>query len=267
MQLKQIYKNILIITGKIVFLLFTIISMAFVNKEYKKKKVQIVNIKIISNNHPSMCSIEDIEDYLYKKYELKDKSYNELNFYALENYINQKNEIKKSAVYFTSDKQLCIQVTERKPIARIFTQLYNYYIDDEWKTFQVTKTYQVPVISGNIYQHPDIFKHYPITKILKSENFKHISIFDDIYLALHTLLSDSLLLQFIDYIYITKNQEITLYPAIGKFKVIVGRSEHFQEKMNKLKLLLIHGLNKNDAWDKYSEINLKYKNLVYCTKK
>jgi hypothetical protein len=68
-------------------------------------------------------------------------------------------------------------------------------------------------------------------------------------------------------LYFTSNKEIEIYPVIGKFKVLVGNSEYFQEKMNKLKLFISQGLNKNDAWTKYSQINLKYKNLIYCTKK
>ncbi|GAB4452862.1 MAG: cell division protein FtsQ [Bacteroidia bacterium] len=268
MRIKKIYKDILIITGKILFLSFALVSMAFVNNEYKKKKIENINIKIISDNQPMMCSVEDIEQYIQKNnFDLLNKLYYETNFYQIEKILNEKNEVKKTDVYFTPDKQLCVQIKERKPIARIFTKTFNYYIDDEWKIFKVTHTYKVPLIIGEIYENPALFKHYSISKITSFPSLAAVSVFDDIYISLNHLLSDSTLYNFTDYLYINKDKEIAIYPNIGKIKINVGSSEHFAEKMNKLKIFIQYGLNKNDAWNKYSDINLKYQNLIYCTKK
>jgi cell division protein FtsQ len=54
---------------------------------------------------------------------------------------------------------------------------------------------------------------------------------------------------------------------VGNHKIIFGKAENIAEKFNKLKLFYTEGLNKSDSWRKYSIINLKYKNLVVCTKK
>lgn len=266
--MKKIYKDILIVTGKITFLSFALISMAFVNSEYKKKKIENINIKIISDNQPMLCSVEDIEQYIEKNnFDLLNKLYYETNFYQIEKILNEKNEVKKTDIYFTLDKQLNIQIKERKPIARIFTKTFNYYIDDEWKTFKVTHTYKVPLIIGEIYENPAIFQQYSIKKILQYSSLTNVSVFDDIYIAINTLFSDTLLYHFTDYLFINKDKELSIYPNVGKIKITVGTSEHFAEKMNKLKLFIQYGLNKNDAWNKYSDINLKYQNLIYCTKK
>ena len=37
--------------------------------------------------------------------------------------------------------------------------------------------------------------------------------------------------------------------------------------IKKLKTFYTEGLNKTDGWNKYSTINIKYKNQVVCTKK
>ena len=60
---------------------------------------------------------------------------------------------------------------------------------------------------------------------------------------------------------------IELFPAIGNQKIVFGNAKDVAEKFNKLKLFYTEGLNKSDSWTKYSSINLKYKNLVVCTKK
>ncbi|RME14751.1 MAG: hypothetical protein D6799_06795 [Bacteroidetes bacterium] len=266
MQLKPIYKKMIIITGRIIFLSFTIISMAFVNNEYKKKKVESIHIQIISDNQPMMSSIKSIEKYI-EHFELPHQFYYRINFYEIENHLNKKNEIKNSTVYFTPNKQLYIIVKERKPIARIISKHQQYYIDDEWKTLKITQPYKVPIIINDVHEPATAFQLYPIYKTFISENFRQVSTLDDIYIILNTLYSDTVLYNFIDHIHINKNHEITLYPVIGKFKITSGQSNCFKEKMNKLKLFIINGLNKNNAWNKYTEINIKYKNLIYCTKK
>ncbi|GIV26382.1 MAG: hypothetical protein KatS3mg027_0196 [Bacteroidia bacterium] len=268
MQLKTIYKRLLIVSGKILFLAFAIISMAFVNNEYKKKKIEVINIKIHSDNQPMMCSVEDVENYLKKtNIDLNKKYYYEIDFNEVEKIIGEKEEIKNADIYFTADRQLFIEVNERKPIARIVFHNQHYYIDDEWKTMKVVYPYRVPLVMINSYEHPEVFKDYSISKIFTSKTLTDFSVFDDIYIVLKTLQSDTLLSKLIDYVYIDKNHEIKLYPLIGKFVINAGNSEYFPEKINKFKLFIFEGLNKNDAWNRYSEINLKYKNLIYCTKK
>lgn len=268
MQLKNLYKKILIITGKIFLLLFAALSTAFVNNEFKKKKIKTIQINIISDNQPQMCNVEEIKQYLQQNnIHLDNNSYYETNFYTLEKIINEKNEVKHTIVCFHPDKKLNITITERKPIARWITPTTSYYIDDEWKIMQVNQSYKVPIIIGETYENIQTYKHYPICKILSAESLSSVSILDDIYIAINVILSDTLLSNFIDYLYIDKYQQITLYPIIGKFDIETGNSKYFKEKMNKLKLFIKYGLNKNNAWNKYSHINLKYQNIIYCTKK
>jgi cell division protein FtsQ len=48
---------------------------------------------------------------------------------------------------------------------------------------------------------------------------------------------------------------------------VFGEAKDFEEKFEKLKTFYTEGLNKTDGWNKYSTINIKYKNQVVCTKK
>jgi cell division protein FtsQ len=48
---------------------------------------------------------------------------------------------------------------------------------------------------------------------------------------------------------------------------VFGDAKDFEEKFEKLKTFYTEGLNKTDGWNKYSTINIKYKNQVVCTKK
>jgi cell division protein FtsQ len=66
---------------------------------------------------------------------------------------------------------------------------------------------------------------------------------------------------------VNADREIELFPAIGNHKIVFGEAKDIAEKFNKLKLFYTQGLNKSDGWMKYAIVNLKYKNLVVCTKK
>ena len=90
---------------------------------------------------------------------------------------------------------------------------------------------------------------------------------DDIYNISAFITKDSVLASLIHQINITAEKEIELYPSIGNHKIIFGEATDFEEKFNKLKLFYTEGLNKTDGWNKYSTINIKYKNQVVCTKK
>jgi cell division protein FtsQ len=71
----------------------------------------------------------------------------------------------------------------------------------------------------------------------------------------------------IQQIYVNKERELEFYPLIGNHRIVFGENRDTGEKLNKLKLFYTEGLNKSDSWNKYATINLKYKNLVVCTKK
>ena len=81
------------------------------------------------------------------------------------------------------------------------------------------------------------------------------------------VLADSTLNVLVQQVNVNAEQELELFPAAGNHKVVLGNSEDLAVKFNKLKLFYTEGLNKTNSWQKYSTINLKYKNLVVCTKK
>ena len=68
-------------------------------------------------------------------------------------------------------------------------------------------------------------------------------------------------------IYINKDKEMELVPMVGDQKIIFGDTTDMNEKFNKLHTFYLQGLNVTGWWNKYSTINLKFKNQIVCTKK
>ncbi len=270
MSIQLNYKKILIVLGKITFLLFAFISMAFVNNELKNKTSDNIVVKISSSNVSSILSEEDVLEFISQN-EIKiiNQKYTLLNFNAIENKVKRMNEIKSCHAYVKPNGDFIFEITERKPIARIYTNTINCYIDDEYKLIPAKFKYSfnVPLFIGHIYEDARLFRDFPINRIFISDTLSKVSVMDNLYQVVSSLLKDTLINKMTDYFYILPNQEIIMHPVVGKFEILIGTTENFQQKMNKLKLFIENGLNKNNTWNQYTQINLKYQNLVYCTKK
>ena len=70
----------------------------------------------------------------------------------------------------------------------------------------------------------------------------------------------------IEQLYVNADGDIEMIPRVGNHTVILGNDNFLEEKFKKLLVFYHEGLNKK-GWDKYSSINLKYKDQVVCTKK
>ena len=70
----------------------------------------------------------------------------------------------------------------------------------------------------------------------------------------------------IEQICVFPNKEVELIPRVGRFRIVLGALDDFEEKLNKLRLFYDQAIPKV-GWDKYSVIDLKYKNQIVCTKK
>ena len=66
-------------------------------------------------------------------------------------------------------------------------------------------------------------------------------------------------------IYVNEFNEFELIPRIGSHVILLGKAEDLDDKFRRLYAFYRFGLNKI-GWNKYSVINIKYKNQVVCSK-
>jgi cell division protein FtsQ len=67
-------------------------------------------------------------------------------------------------------------------------------------------------------------------------------------------------------IYINRKNEFELIPTMGDHRIIFGDIENMEGKFKKLLVFYEDGL-RNMNWNRFSTINIKYKNQIVCTKK
>jgi len=212
------------------------------------QKCNKVQIQVHSACDLFFINTEMVEKMIFSKEDsLLGKSFQDINIYLLEEFVNEHHNIKKAELYLTLDGTLSIDVKQREPLVRVFEGNESYYLDEEMNQFALSDQYSARVLQV-YWDELTAFR----VQILGS--------------LIELIESDKFLKAQITGIVFDENNELVVYPRVGGHKIILGEAEDFRNKFEKLKVFYRQGLGKV-GWDRYSMINLKYHNQVVCTKR
>jgi cell division protein FtsQ len=246
-------------------------SLAFVSKSERNVEVKNLYVKIHNNDENIFLTESDVKTFLTANNQpLLTHKFRNISIPQLEKTLNSHSAIQNAEVSGDINGEIKISVTQRTPVCRIINKDgESYYIDSESKLMPLNDNYsaRVIVVSGEINEPFARRYQYSVDQIQSNSTFREVSILDDILAVVTKINSDTILSALIHQIHVNESKELELFPAIGNHKILFGASSDVAVKFNKLKLFYTEGLNKADSWTKYSTINLKYKNLVVCTKK
>ncbi len=246
-------------------------ALAFVSIEQKKVLGKNINIKIESDDETEFVNEEVIKGFLKEKGDtLMQQKMEEINVYDLENALNAHPSIENAEVSATVTGNVNISIKQRKPIARVYNLSgENYYIDENAKLMPNCDNYtaRVPIVNGFIAEKYSSYINKSLVDLSKDSLTKSRLVLDDVFLVCNFIDKDSTLKSLIHQVYVNEKKEIELMPVVGSHKIILGNSEDLEDKFENLQLFYTQGLNNTNGWNKYSIVNLKYKNQVVCTKK
>ena len=159
--------------------------------------------------------------------------------------------IKNAELFFDNNDVLRAEVSEREPIARVFSVGGNsFYIDSSLKVLPLSDKFsaRLPVFTGYM-----------------SDGMK-ASRTDSLLLAdirtLSTLIQgDSFLMAMVDQVDIVNSNQFELIPKVGRQTISFGDATEAEAKMQKLKLFYRKVMAKT-SWNMYSRINLQYHGQV-----
>lgn len=265
------YKKILSFSLWLFALAGLVTSWSFANKKQNSVKVDQLIIEIVNPGENEFIDEKDVQDYFDERNnQLLQNEVKNINITDLEKALNAHPAVENAEISYDVNGDLKISVKQRRPMVRIFNVTgESYYIDSTSRLMPLSykSTGRVIVANGSIYEPYARRYNYTVDQISNSESFSKVSVLDDIYKLSKEIYSDSLLCNMIHQIYVTPKKEFILTPIIGGHSIMLGGTDDLELKLNKLRLFYKQGLNKTDSWNKYSTINLKYKNLVVCTKK
>lgn len=213
-----------------------------------KEKEQICNNIIIDiDDKYNFINEEDITNILKsKKLYPINKSISHNDAHKIETTLSKMSLSKEVECYF-GDSTLYIDIVQRKPVYRVFAKNESYYVDNERKIMPTSKNFtaKVPIVVGEI------------DKSQASEV---------VYNLVTYLLEDKYWNSLFKQIYITSNQDVILISKQGVEEILLGNINEYKEKLLILKRWYEQYPERN-CDSLYSRINLKYDNLIYCTRK
>ena len=164
--------------------------------------------------------------------------------------------VKDAQLFFDNNESLRISITERKPVARIFTQIgASFYIDSSGAQLPLPEQLSVklPVFTG----FPGtVSKTHGADSILLSQ-VKQLSWF---------ILNDPFWMAEIEQVAITPKRTFQMVPVIGNHIIEFGDANDFEGKFHRL-LLFYKEVSAKTGFDKYSRIDIQYEGQVIGTKR
>lgn len=179
------------------------------------------------------------------------KKIEEFNLRAMEAALKKDIWIKNADLFFDNNERLRVNVEEREPVARVFTNSGNtFYIDSSNVRLPLSEKFsaRVPVFTG-----------FPTDVIILSKADSNL--LQDIKTISITIQADSFLMAMIEQVDITPRRDFEMIPKIGNHVIVFGDASGEVKKFRKLKLFYKKVITKV-GWDRYSIINLQYSNQV-----
>jgi cell division protein FtsQ len=158
---------------------------------------------------------------------------------------------------------LHVEVVQRRPVVKVYLANRKIlFVDEEGYLLPFSRKYpvQVLVASGNISLPGDAGKYRTVEE-LPAGNPLH-----DIYGMALFMEKDPFWEAQIEQIWVDRDGEYRLTPRVGSHAIILGDATDFERKLKKLYALYTHALN-NLGWNIYTQINLKFKNQIVCTRR
>jgi cell division protein FtsQ len=209
------------------------------------------------------------EDELYDRLKRKGlifegQTHKTLKASVIERFISTMSEVKDVRVFTRIGSAWTIEVTVRKPIARIYNQFHEtFYLDEDGIVVKTSglHTARVVVVTGFI---PDRIRSISVKEIINNDSLKSIRKLDDVYRISNYVCNDPELQALIGQIHLKKNGDFVLIPLVGDQLIVFGSAftdQEVRDKFEKLKIFYTKGLP-YEGWEKYSEISLKYRGQI-----
>ncbi len=243
-------------------LIFIVAGIVISAVEYKKvsRTTDItMNIKQLEDSY-TLVSEQDILKTMERSFgsTLVGVPIEEIDVARVETVLEEVPFIKNADVYIDAQNKIHIAIEQRKPIIRIIDNNgFNYYMDKNGHKMPLSKHHSanVMVVTGNVIPYTEDFLDMERPNILR-----------DVFNLVKICQKDEFLHAQIEQIYVNKLGELVLIPKIGNHKILFGKFENVNDKLERLKVFYKEAIP-YEGWNKYKSISLKFKGQVVAKKK
>jgi len=187
--------------------------------------------------------------------ELKGKKISEIDLKKLEQLLRNNIWIRKAEMWFDNKNVLHVEVYEREPIARIFTNAGN--------TFYIDSTERKIPLSDRMSARVPVFTGFPYKKVYSA---KDSLLFTDVKNVATYIKNDPFWMSQVAQVNITADRNFELSPVVGNHLVKIGNGKDIEKKFNRLMIFYKQVLAQK-GFDAYSTIDVQYSGQVVGTKR
>jgi cell division protein FtsQ len=216
----------------------------------KKEKVcagYSIDIKSASSEY--FLDKKDIENILTSNgsIQLKGRTLKNFDLRKMEELLEKNLWVSDAELFFDNGEALRVKISEREPIARIFTSLGDsYYID--------SATVRLP-LSDKFSAKLPVFTNFPSNAVKPSKQDK--ALLRDIKLLATHIRKDSFWMAQVAQVDITPSREFEIIPAVGNQVIEFGNAEDIEKKFRRLLIFYKQVISKT-GFTKYERIRAQY---------
>ena len=222
-------------------------------------------ITIIDSSEYHFVTKRDIQNTIFERNGNPiGKTLQEINLSEIESTMSRYRELKTAEAFISIDGVLHLFTDQRTPIMRVIpNQGGDYYIDAEGVVVRRRNLYtpRLHIVGGNINISEAMLNGVSVL----DTSIKN-TILKDIYYLIGFINSNDFWSAQIDQIYVDNHDEIDLIPRVGNHLVHLGSADNFEGKLRNLRAFYDKVLPEV-GWNKYSSINLAYKDQIVCKRR
>ena len=221
----------------------------------KKKNVELINgidIKISGVENNRFIDKSDVLQIIkLNPKTIKKEAVSSLDLTGMEKRLGKNQWIKKAELFFDNNKVLQVRITEREPIARVFTASgASFYIDSSLSRLPLSDKFSARL---------PVFTSFPSdAKVLKKQDS---ALLDEVKILSEYIITHPFWMAQIDQVDISSEGKFDLIPKLGNQVIHFGDASDYQQKFNKL-LAFYKKVESNLGWNKYSVLDVQFKNQV-----
>ena len=246
-------------------IIYLIVMPAYYAHTAYMKPCSGIKITIADSAQYHFVTKRDIQNTIYgRNGALTGKPVKEIELSEVENTMNRYRELKTAEAYISIDGILHVYADQRTPIMRLMpNQGGDYYVDSEGVVVRRRNLFtpRLHIVGGNININQAMLNGISVL----DTSIKNTILKDMFYIIKYINNNDFWSAQ-IDQIYVDNHDEIDLIPRVGNHIVHLGTAENFEGKLKNLEVFYNKVLPEV-GWNKYSIINLAFKDQIVCKRR
>jgi cell division protein FtsQ len=258
--MRKVLKILLIIP-----VLYIIIIPAFLVSSANSRLCMGISIDIKDSSDYHFVTKRQLLNLVYASTgKIIGKQVKDVSVSEIESKINGLRELKEAEVYITIDGTIHVYANQRDPVMRVIPDGGgDFFVDDDGVVVRKRNLYtpRLHVVEGNVNISSAMLNGVSVL----DTSIKN-SILKDIFYLVQYINEDSFWSAQIDQIFVDNNDQIDLIPRVGNQVIHIGTTENIEGKLRNLAAFYDKVLPEV-GWNKYSVINLEYKDQIVCKRR